>query len=197
MTEPSQRSPGGDPRVVGVDEADADEVVSALGSETARAVLAAVHEEPTTASELAERRDVSIQAISHHLDNLVDAGLVEPVDTRRAETGNEMTVYGPAEGPVLVFAGDEAEDDLRSALSGLLSGLGILAVASLLVQEVLGDGVAALLGGGRQGDAVTAAAESAGAGPPPGVVFFLGGAVVLVVAAAFWYWRRVRAGTER
>lgn len=183
-------------QVVTLGGQESDAVFSVLSSTVARSALAELYRGPATQSELANRLDTSIQNVSYHLDNLVDAGLVEQVDTRRAETGNEMTVYGPAEGPVLVFAGDEGKDDLRSALSGLLSGLGILAVASLLVQEVVGDGVAALFDGGQQADAMTAAAEGAGAGPPPGVVFFLGGAVVLVVAAAVWYWRRARSGTE-
>lgn len=224
MSEPSDESPDGAPagpstdesalepgadasepshddaEVVGVDSDAADDLISALGSETARTVLTTIHDDPASPSELADRLDMSIQRVHYHVQNLLDADLVEAVDTTRADGGNEMTVYGPTERPVVVFAGTDERSDLRSMLSGLLSAFGILTVASLLVQQVLGDGVDALLGGGGgAGDGgsgmSTASAEavSQGAtGPPPGVVFFLGGAVVLLAAAAVWYWRRVR-----
>jgi DNA-binding transcriptional ArsR family regulator len=214
MSEPSQSAPADGPgdsgatdgarspatdaadaRVVGVDSDDADELLAVLGSDSARTVLAALHEEPAAPSRLADRLDASLQQVHYHVENLTEAGLVEPVDTATAESGQEMTVYGPADGPVVVFAGGESgDDDLRSALSGLLSGLGILAVASLLVQEVLGEGVDALFGGGETADgyqvATRSAGEAAATGPPPGVVFFLGGAAVLLAAATVWYWRQ-------
>jgi len=186
----------GDARVVGVESDAADELLGVLGSDAARTVLAELHEEPAAPSRLADRLDTSLQQVHYHVENLADAGLVEPVDTATAESGQEMTVYGPAGGPVVVFAGEESGgDDLRSALSGLLSGFGVLAVASLLVQEVLGEGIDALFGAGGGGaDGVTVATESAGGaaatGPPPGLVFFLGGAAVLVAAAAVRYWRQ-------
>jgi DNA-binding transcriptional ArsR family regulator len=204
MSEPSRTAPASEPEVVGIDTEDADELLSALGSETARAVLATLHEDPATPSELADRMDMSLQRIHHHVTNLSDADLVDAVDEKRSDNGNAMTVYGPTDGPVVVFAGEQEEsDDLRSVLSGLLTGFGILAVASLLVQEVLGEGVDALVdhltgdgsgaeqGGGDLSAASTdAAGQAAATGPPPGLVFFLGGAAVLLAAAAVWYWRR-------
>lgn len=201
MAEQPSTTSAGEAQVVGVDSDAADELLSALGSDTARAVLSSVHDDPATPSELADRLDMSLQRVHHHVQNLDDADLVTGVDTKRSSNGNEMTVYGPADGPVLVFAGEEDDSsDLRSMLGSLLSGFGILAVASLLVQEAVGDGIDALFGGGETGTGgggggmSTASTESANqaaaTGPPPGVVFFLGGAVVLLAAAAVWYWQQ-------
>lgn len=184
----------GGPRVVGVDSEAADDLLGVLSSETAREVLEAVHDEPATASGLADRLDVSLQTVHYHLRNLADAGVVEVADTAASETGQEMDVYAPAEGPVVVFAGDGG-DDLRDALARLASGFGLLAVASLLVQEVLGGGVDRLLGPSEPTgeEPMVADATREAAGIEPGLVFFAGGAVVLLAGFAIWYWSRYRA----
>lgn len=69
------------PRVIGLEDDEASDLLSALSSGTARRVLAALHEEPTNAAELAERVDTSLQNVQYHLRKLDDAGLVEVVDT--------------------------------------------------------------------------------------------------------------------
>lgn len=174
-------------QVFGLDSEAADAVLDAVASEAARTVLAALHDEPATASAVAARTDLSLGTVQYHLDSLTAAGLLEVVDTAVSEKGREMDVYGPTRRPVVVLAGDRPTD-LRAALSRLLSGVGLLALASLLVQEVLGGGVDALLGRpGGAGAAVTGAAPGA---VPPGVAFFAGGLAVLLVGTAAWYLRR-------
>ncbi|MFW5896328.1 MAG: ArsR/SmtB family transcription factor [archaeon] len=207
-----------EPRVIGVDEDDAEDVLAALSSETARSLFAAVHESPATPSELADRTETSLQNAQYHLEKLDDAGLIEVVDTRYSEKGREMNVLGPSGAPVVLFAGGEAEStEVKSALASLLGGVGVLAVASLAVQQVVGDGIGALFGAGGAGgdgaavettsdmgamDAQTeaattteAAVETAyqaeiAAGLPPGLLFFVGGALILALAAVWWYVRR-------
>ena len=68
-------------------------VLESLASETARAILATVSEEPTTASALAEHVDTSLQNIDYHLTNLREAGLVTAAGTWISSKGREMTVY--------------------------------------------------------------------------------------------------------
>lgn len=190
----SEQSPGtGAPRVVGVDSGDAEDVLGALQSETARTVLAALQDESATASAVADRTDLSLQTVQYHLDNLDGAGLVEVVDARTSEKGREMDVYAPSRRPVVVLAGDDGEgDDVQTLLARLLSGVGLLALVSLLVEELLGDGVAALFGATPAEETSFAADSTAGAagGVPPGVAFFAGGLVVLLGAAAVWSLRR-------
>lgn len=154
--------PDGEPRVIGVDEEDAEEVLAALSSETARSLFAEIHDRPSTPSELADRTETSLQNAQYHLEKLDDADLIEVVDTRYSAKGREMKVFGPSGAPVVLFAGGEgAGSDVRSALSSLLGGVGILAVASLAVQEVFGGGVGALLPSGDGGDDAAAPATTA------------------------------------
>ena len=195
-----------EPRVVGVESDDADDLLSALSSETARRLLGELHDDPAPPAELAERVDTSLQNAQYHLENLEDAGAVEVVDTAYSQKGREMDVYAPADQPLVIFAGDqEKSTSIRTALSRLLGAVGLLAVVSLVVQTLSGGDVVPSLGGGADGaasDGAAAAAHtptpgadagameaagSAASGLPPGLFFFLGGAAVLIGGFAVWY----------
>lgn len=127
-----------DPRIVDVDDDDADELISALGSGTARDVLSTLHEEPATTSELAEELDTSLQNVQYHLRKLSDADLVDVVDTAYSEKGREMNVYAPADEPLVLFAGGStSESGIRTALKRLLGGYAIIGLAALVVQRLL------------------------------------------------------------
>ena len=137
-----------DPRVVGVESDDADELLSALSSATARSLLCALHEEPAPPAELADRVDTSLQNAQHHLENLEAAGAVQVVDTAYSQKGREMDVYAPADQPLVIFAGDRDEStSIRTALTRLLGGFGILALASVAIQGVADSGLGRFFGG--------------------------------------------------
>lgn len=199
---PSARTadpPKNDPRVVGVDSEDADAVLGALSSGTARAMLGALHEEPRTPSELAASVDTTLQNAQYHLGKLTDAGLVGVHDTAYSVKGREMTVYAPADRPLVLFAGREDDGDtVRDALGRLFGALAVLALGSVLVQWLLARG-------GTQRTTFAASVETAPepTGPlgallnavhaaPPGVVFFAGGLLVLGVLYALGVARRSR-----
>jgi DNA-binding transcriptional ArsR family regulator len=188
-----------DPRVVGLDDDEAGEVLAALSSETARRLLAALHDDPDSASGVADRAGTSLQNAQYHLGRMRDAGLVEVVDTIYSEKGREMKVYAPADRPLVMFAGGESADErggLRDRLRGILGAVGVLAGASAAVEYVLRDGPWLDLGvtgsggadaGGGSGGSVgvasteaTRAAEQA-TGLPPGVLFLCGGLLALLV----------------
>ncbi|GAA0649579.1 ArsR/SmtB family transcription factor [Salarchaeum japonicum] len=186
---PSQKpdAPDGDPRVIGVDSEDADRVLSALSAGTARTMLTTLHEEPATASELADEVDTSLQNAQYHLGKLRDADLVEVAGTSYSEKGREMNVYAPTDAPLVLFAGDEnTGSTVRSMLGALLGAVAVLGVASLLVQY-LAERVFAPSGGVSTASVETA--SNAAWGVPPGVLFFLGGLLVLALAAGYRYWR--------
>ncbi|WP_248896467.1 ArsR/SmtB family transcription factor [Haloplanus halobius] len=193
-----------EPRVVGLDNEDADDLLSALSSDTAREVLATLHDDPDTPSGVAERVDTSLQNAQYHLGNLEDAGLIEEIDTIYSEKGREMRVFAPADRPLVVFAGSEAESGgLESALKSLLGAIGLLGVASVLVQWYLDElplpGLAQTGGAGADGgggevstlatETAPTAADAAG-GLPPGLLFFLGGLATLALVGAVWYVRQ-------
>jgi DNA-binding transcriptional ArsR family regulator len=130
----------GSPRVVDVDSDDADELVSALGSETAREILSTLHEEPAPPSTIADRVDTSLQNAQYHLGRLEAAGAVEVAGTAYSEKGREMDVFAPADEPLVIVAGGEEESSrLRDALRRLVGGIGVLAVGSLVVQALAGE----------------------------------------------------------
>ncbi|WP_137286263.1 ArsR/SmtB family transcription factor [Halorussus salinisoli] len=130
---------GGEPKVIGVDSDDADDLLAALQSETARDILGMLYDDPATPSALADDVDTSIQNVRYHLEKLSDADLVEVADTVYSEKGREMEVYAPAAKPLVVFAGsDDDAPGVESALSRLLGALGILGLSSLVVQRLFG-----------------------------------------------------------
>jgi DNA-binding transcriptional ArsR family regulator len=201
--------PDGDPRVVGVDSDDADRLLSALSSDTARSLYAALHENPATPSELAESVDTSLQNAQYHLGNLEDADLIEECDTKYSAKGREMSVYAPCDAPVVLFAGSQEDgENVQTALTSLLGGVGVLGVASLVIQFVFGSGLSAPGSGSSDaagtteqysamvaeggGEATRVAAETASqsaGGLPVGALFFLGGLLALSLVAVVWFTR--------
>ncbi|WP_323674326.1 helix-turn-helix domain-containing protein [Halorubellus sp. PRR65] len=204
-----------EPRVIGLDSEDADDLIGALSSGTARELLTALHEDPATPSKLADRVDTSLQNTQYHLEKLEDADVIEVIDTAYSAKGREMKVYAPANQPLVVFAGgEEKSTGLKAALTRLLGAFALLAGLSVLLQALVGD-LGALFGGdagvGRPApgpgeapvagnannstvetttaatDAAAGAADAALNAVPPGVAFFLGGALVLAAGFAYWY----------
>ena len=204
----------GPPRVVEVDSEDASEVLAALSSDTAREVLSTLHQEPATPSELADRVGTSLQNVRYHLGKLEDAGLITVLDTRYSSRGNEMSVYGPTDEPVLVFMGGEDRADvLRDTLKRMAGAFFLLAIASVLVQNLvellsltLGAEVAVDDAAGPTTIEAADAAETTDPATPivdflssivhafvppmePGALFFTGGAVVLIAVFGLWWYR--------
>jgi DNA-binding transcriptional ArsR family regulator len=133
-------SPDSEPRVVDLDSEAADELMTALSSETARRILAALHEEPAPPSELADRVDTSLQNAQYHLEKLESAGAVEVVGSAYSEKGREMSIYGPADSPLVIFAGEtERASGLRAAVSRLFAGFLALAAGAAAVQAAFGE----------------------------------------------------------
>jgi DNA-binding transcriptional ArsR family regulator len=160
-----------DPRVVGVDSDEADALVAALSSQTGRDILAALYEEPATPATIADRVETSLQNVQYHLGKLEEGSLVEVADTAYSSKGREMKVYAPTAEPLVLFAGNESDTvGLKSALSNLFGGLGILGLASLVVQRlatnrpVVGPIFPNFGGASNGGDkaATTAASDSGG-----------------------------------
>lgn len=90
-------------------------ILQSLSSETAQAILGILHDEPGTASDIADAVDTSLQNAHYHLDKLSESGLVEPVDTWYSEKGKEMTVYAlSTEELVIQFGIDHEERAGRS-----------------------------------------------------------------------------------
>lgn len=214
-TEIDVDDPEADPRVVGVDTADADEVLGALSAGTARRLLAELHNEPATPSSLADAAETSLQNTQYHLRKLEEADLIEVRGTRYSEKGREMNVYAPTDGPLVLFAGDEEESaGVQAALAQLLGGVGVLSATGGVIKWWFGMGPgstggstggevsvspsadlggAAMQNGGTELAAdpgmvakAPAATIDAAFGVAPGLALFLGGLLTLALVGAWW-----------
>jgi DNA-binding transcriptional ArsR family regulator len=121
-----------EPRLVDLDEENADEVFEALSSETTREIFLALHTSPQAASDLAEATGTSVQNVQYHLEKLTDADLVEVVDTWYSERGTEMKVYAPKDDSLVLFAGSDKRSTLRSLLDRVVGVFALLLPVSLL-----------------------------------------------------------------
>lgn len=183
-----------EPAVVNVGDEDADAVLDALASDTARAVFRALHDEPAPPSDLARRLDTSLQNAHYHVKNLEDAGIVEVVGSRYSEKGNEMSVYGPAADPI-VLSGDTSEAEraaLRDAVTDWATGVATLALVSVAVQLAFDRLVGTTGAGFFEPSALGAAGWPGGEAlasvvASPGTLFFVGGLIVLTAAVALQY----------
>ena len=178
------------PRVCRLDSESATDVIDAISSDSARLILAELHEEPRPASALADELDVSIPSIEYHIKNLLEAGIVREVDTRYSEKGKEMSVYGPDDDPLVFVGDDEGVDLARFVVSGVGAAVVGIAVVSLAVQWLVTEFLPTLGGESVRKAASAGAIDGVTVSPvPPGLVFFSGGTFVLAVALAFWYLR--------
>lgn len=104
------------PTIVGL--GDDSEVFSVLKSGIAREILAELYQDEAVASELATSLDTSIQNIEYHLTNLLEADLIEVVDTCYSSKGREMDVYAPTSEPLTLVLGDSGSiQSYREALT--------------------------------------------------------------------------------
>lgn len=176
-----------EPRLLTIDDEAADEVFEALASGTARTIFGALHDEPATASALAEAADTSLQNTRYHLEQLAAADLVEAAGTQYSSKGREMTVYAPADEPLVMLASaDPPAVGLRALLERFVGAVAALAVLSLLIHALVEGGLAYV---------DFTAAGGTGDGPerlPFATGVFLGAVVGLGLAVAWSYW-----GAER
>ena len=128
----TQEEQGG-PRFLDLDDDTADEVFEALAAGTTREIFLALHDQPQTASDLAEQTDTSVQNVQYHLGKLKDVELVESVDTWYSERGSEMDVYAPTDESLVLFAGRDKERSIRSIFNRFVGVASVLAPSSLLV----------------------------------------------------------------
>ena len=195
------------PRVLDLEGEEAAATFDALGSETAREILATVYEQPRTLVEIREQVGTSLQNVHYHIERLEEADLLEPAGMGYSEKGNEMTVYGPASEALVLFAGDERQRSRLDRLVGRVLGLYfLLAVATVSVHllwerflapepeptlQTAGPGAESGGGGGVgiASEPTASAADAAGGvgALDPAVVFFLGGLVALCGVAGYWY----------
>lgn len=170
--------------ILSVEADEATNIFDCLSSATAREIMAALHEEPRTGSDLAALADTSIQNVRYHLDKFEDSNLVAIVDTEVSTRGQEMDVYAPTHDALVLYAGEDrtSNHSLTELLRATLGAVGFLGVLSLLIEVLL----PVFLRGMVPGDAAVGLADRvfihiSGVSVSAGLVFFGGGVLVLGV----------------
>lgn len=203
-SEPEIETEPDDATVVGMDDEEAGDVLSALSSDTAREILRTLYSEPGPASEVADRTDTTIQNAQYHLGKLASAGLIEVADTTYSPKGREMDVYVPT-GRAVVVVPDESDAEtarefLPEFLLALLPLAAVAAAAELLLNGPFwpssaggdsasggdvqtADNAEALGAAGDAGGSVSDPSLVTQFGNSPGVAVFLGGLCALALAA--------------
>lgn len=190
----------------------AQKIARAMASQTANAIIQAFGAGPLTSSEVARRMNIPITTATYHIENLLEAGLLEVTETRWSEKGREVKVYGLAN-QVLIIA--PPESDLRSVFKKYATLFAIAIFASLSLatflpvimpgfQDVPPD-VKAASGSGEELSVLRAPTFDAAAGASSVhdlvMGFFLGACVVLlallIYEVYFWWRTSPRAQKEK
>lgn len=120
-------------RVLEIDDEEADLVLAALSSESARQVLTALNTGPATVAELADMTELTPQNVSYHLEKLDEADLVQ-TDGMRGTGGNKVTVYAPASSVSISTETDARHWRPNMSILGIV--LGILLTLTCLLSFV-------------------------------------------------------------
>jgi len=182
----------------------AQKIARAMASQTANAVIQTFGGGPLTSSEVARAMDIPITTATYHIENLLDAGLLEVMETRWSEKGREVKVYGLTN-QVLIIA--PPVSDLGSVLKKYATLFGIVVLASVGLWGILpallpgygGMPPEPRLAGGEEISALRAPLEGAAGAPPVHdlvMSFFFGACAVLLALLAYevYYWWRTSPG---
>ncbi len=185
----------------------------AIASQAASDILHALEKGPMTASDLASVLAMPMGTVKYHVDNLLEAGLIEIKDTKYSVKGRQVKVYG-LRNQVLIVAPEVRT--VRSILLKYAALFGVVALSSLAAYTVLtalrpmagGQGGGGLAGGSmaysRAEKAVEIMATPAPTSAPPvplpqaipadiALAFFFGGVLVIVILLlyeVFAWWRK-------
>ncbi|KUG19487.1 MAG: helix-turn-helix domain-containing protein [Methanomicrobiaceae archaeon] len=112
----------------------AKKVAKAMSSKTANDIIQALGKRTMTSTEIANLIQVPITTASYHIDNLLDAGILQVAERRWSKKGREVKVYSLTT-QVLIIASPHS--DLRSLLLKYMTLFCVLAAASLAMTIIL------------------------------------------------------------
>jgi DNA-binding transcriptional ArsR family regulator len=173
----------------------AQKIGKAIASQTANDILHTLSQGQKTASDLTELLNIPMGTLKYHIDNLLEAGLVEVAETRYSVKGREVKVYQLKDQLVIVAP---KMTNIRSILLKYASLFAIVIVASMAMLAILPlfqappDMVSAPAfsqdGGGGGGGSGILAEKGARAEPVAGVqavapvlAFFMGGCMIILL----------------
>ncbi len=112
----------------------AQKIGKAIASQTANDILHILSQGQKTASDLTGLLNIPMGTLKYHIDNLLEAGLVEIAETRYSVKGREVKVYRLKDQLVIVAP---KVTNIRSILLKYASLFAIVIVASLAMLAIL------------------------------------------------------------
>jgi DNA-binding transcriptional ArsR family regulator len=188
----------------------AQKIGKAISSQTANDILHILSRGSQTASDLTELLHIPMGTLKYHIDNLLEAGLVEIAETRYSIKGREVKVYRLKDQLVIVAP---KVTNIRSILLKyaslfvivILASLVMLAILPLLQPPGIPEPAAGFITqdgtGGGGAEMLTKEATAPRAGPVAGIwsaapvlAFFLGGCMVLLILIIYevYTWKKHR-----
>lgn len=111
----------------------AKKIGKAMANKSATAILSSLKEKDLTLSEISERMDQPMTTVKYHVENLLDAELIEVRKIRYSEKGREVKVYGVNERLVIVAP---SGGDIKDTLLKYASVFALLLIATLAMVAV-------------------------------------------------------------
>jgi DNA-binding transcriptional ArsR family regulator len=193
----------------------AQKIAKAISSGTANDILHLLGDGQKSATDITGSLDLPMSTVKYHLDNLLDAGLVEVVETKYSVKGREIKVYALRDQLLIVAP---KMQNVRSLLLKYASLFAIVALASLagfFYLPMLAPAIPGTSGGGVNDGSFMQGEKSIGimSGPPaptselaphavapaapgfdPVLAFFLGGCLVILLLAIYevYLWRKMK-----
>jgi DNA-binding transcriptional ArsR family regulator len=128
--------PGAGKEVIVLEPGDeqAQKIAKAMGSQTAGDILQFLKTGPKTSTEVTETLKIPMGTAKYHIENLLDAGLIEITKTKYSVKGREVKVYGLKDQLVIVTP---RIANVRSILLKYASLFGVMIVVTAVIGAVL------------------------------------------------------------
>jgi DNA-binding transcriptional ArsR family regulator len=112
----------------------AQKIAKAMGSQTAGDILQLLKTGPKTSTEVTETLKIQMGTAKYHIENLLDAGLIEITKTKYSVKGREVKIYGLKDQLVIVTP---RIANVRSILLKYASLFGVMIVVTAVIGAVL------------------------------------------------------------
>ncbi|MCK4269883.1 MAG: helix-turn-helix transcriptional regulator [Methanogenium sp.] len=111
----------------------AKKIGRAMANRTAGDVLSLLKGEEHTLSEISDTLGLPMTSVKYHMENLLDAGMIEIVREKYSEKGREVKVYGVCNQIIIMSPGTK---NIKSLLLKYISLFGIILLATVMISVI-------------------------------------------------------------
>jgi DNA-binding transcriptional ArsR family regulator len=192
----------------------AQKIAKAISSGTANDILHLLGDGQKSATDITGSLDLPMSTVKYHLDNLLDAGLVEVVETKYSIKGREIKIYALRDQLLIVAPKMQNIRSLLLKYASLFAVVALVSLAGFFYLPLLSPAFSGSPGGGMNDGSLVQSEKSGGImsspapaseiaprafAPPapafdPVLAFFLGGCLVILLLAIYevYIWRKTK-----